>query len=68
MFPFLLLTGSSKPSSYWDKHFKLLLSMLFFMACDLTSHKKFRVHLQYVKSWSLYREVASGTADKVFWF
>lgn len=33
----------------------------------LTSHKKLKVHLQYVKSWSLYQEVASGTADKVFW-
>lgn len=45
----------------------LLLDTLFLMAGVLTSHKKLKVHLQYVKSWSLYEEVASGTWEKLFW-
>lgn len=52
--------GCSKPSYCW-----VLLSMLFLIGCILSSHKQLKVHLQYVKP--LYQEVASGTADKVFW-
>lgn len=63
----LILSGCSKPSSFWDRLFKPLMSTLFLTAYVLTNQKKIKVHFQYVKSMSWYQEVASGTADKMFW-
>lgn len=61
---FFLLSARSKTSSYWNRHLKLLFSTLLLTVCVLTS-QKLEVHLQYMKSWFLYLEVASVIADKV---